>query len=324
MDRIAMVPAIFAAASAHFAFASFYGYLAERNGARSLDRRLDAFVRAHANPRSAVPTPAFGFAARPEGALEKLILGLPIGRTFLSELSGAGMRTRTGLFLKMVPPLCAGVFAAGWIILGSPISGLALSFGAILAIRVWIRRRSGEKKERLLQQLPEALILIASALSSGASLVQALEHAVRESAPPVSEELSRVVDEVNIGVGLDDALGGLSERLAIPELESVVVALTIQRRTGGNLSELLVNGADLLKERSRLKNQLLAETAQARFSGKVVGLLPAIVLGITFAIDPGYLAPLFETATGLVLLGVAFAAELSGFAIINGMLKVDF
>lgn len=324
MEYFGAAAATAVAASAYFTLRFALGRSAAREAIRSIEVRLEAFVKRYASSAGRFSDQAAPASPGPRGAFAELVAKLPLGRAFLSELAESGIRMKEELFLKVLLALCAASFAGGWLVFGSPISGIALSFGLAVAFRAWVRRRSGEKKRRLQEQLPEALVLVANALSSGASLVQALEHAVRESRQPISEELGRVVDEVKIGVGLDDALAGLNERLTMPELESIVVALTIQRRTGGNLAELLMNGADMLKDRARLKGQLIAETSQARFSGKVVGFLPAIVLGITFLIDPGYLSPLFETATGLFLLGLAAAAEISGFAIINGLLKIDF
>lgn len=324
MEYFGAAVATAVAASAYFTFHFVLVRSAARKAVRSIEIELEAFVRRYASSWGGFPYQAAAVSPGPRGALVELAAKLPLGRAFLSELAESRIRMKEELFLKALLALSAASFAGGWLAFGSPISGIALSFGLAAALRAWVRRRSGEKKKRLQEQLPEALVLVANALSSGASLVQALEHAVRESRPPISEELGRVVDEVRIGVGLDDALGGLNERITMPELESIVVALTMQRRTGGNLAELLMSGADMLKDRARLKGQLLAETSQARFSGKVVGFLPVIVLGITFLIDPGYLSPLFETATGLFLLGLAAAAEISGFAIINGLLKIDF
>ncbi|MCL5291158.1 MAG: type II secretion system F family protein [Actinobacteria bacterium] len=318
------VSAISVAALAYHLAIAICGYMIFSTRMRLVDGRLAGFAKSRVYAGGHKALRLVDLQDEVKGPLERAVLRLPFGRRFLLELAASKIRVKIEIALRLISSICTISFFAGWLFLGSLVSGVTLSLGVAVGIRAWLKRKEAEKKKRLQDQLPNALGLIGNALSSGASLVQALEHGVRESWPPISEELRSVVAEVGVGVGLDDALNGLNERLSITELESIIAALTIQRRAGGNLSELLMNANEMLKERVRVKGQLMAETAQARFSGKVVGLLPVIIIGIIFLIDPNYLAPLFETTSGLFLLGLAAIAELSGFAIINRLLKIDF
>lgn len=304
-------------ASLFTAFAGFRiaraleGHLPRIKGVRNIDRRLSMFVRNHLSGDCRISMSVCSSQALP----------IDQSRLFARIDSVLGIenidnRLLMGSFIMAC--------LVGWLTLGSMVSGLALGGCTTICIRAYYTRKVSLVRRALLRQLPEALRLTSNALSAGASLTQALVHAVRESEPPISNELALVVNQIEVGVGFDDALGYLNDRLRLVELESITAALAIQRRSGGNLSELLCNFAELLKERFQLKGQLMADTAQARFSGKIVGLLPGIVLAFVFIIDPAYLTPLFRSPAGLILLGLALAAEVAGFVIVNRILTVDF
>ncbi|MHB0976858.1 MAG: type II secretion system F family protein [Candidatus Aquicultorales bacterium] len=242
----------------------------------------------------------------------------------LLDLEESSTWVRPSGILRLLVAFCVVSSLLAWSMSGSLVSGLSLALVACVAGRLWVRRAVFKKRSRIQAQLPEALTLVGNALSSGGSLIQALEHAVRETSPPIAGELAIAVDEVRVGMSLDEALDRLNRRLAVPELESVIVALSIQRRAGGNLTELLQNANDMLKEQARLKGDLMVATAQARLSGKLVGLMPLVLTAVIFILDPAYLSPLFTTALGISMILAAATAQAAGFLIINRLLNVEF
>lgn len=225
----------------------------------------------------------------------------------------------SNLALIMFLSLTVGLF-----ITGSLVSSIILAAGIYFIAVVWLRQRRVKYEQRFVDQLPQALDLMANALSSSSSLVQSIEHAVRESRPPIKNELLMVVEHLGVGMNLDQALDQLYQRLPVPEMEILISALIIQRRVGGNLSKLLARTSELLREKIELKNELMVQTAQSRMSGKVIGLMPLVVVGFLMLIDREFIAPLFTTSLGLVILTFAGLAELAGFLLIRKVLDIEF
>ena len=118
------------------------------------------------------------------------------------------------------------------------------------------------------------MTLIANALRAGSSFLQSIEIVIRESAPPVSTEFSRVIREVNLGLSFDEALDNMVRRVRSDDLELMATAITIQHQVGGNLAEILDAIAFTIRERVRIKGEIRTLTAQQRLSGYVVGFLP--------------------------------------------------
>lgn len=216
------------------------------------------------------------------------------------------------------------VLVFGMPILGSIVSTIILTAGVYFIVVIWLRQKKMRYEQRFIDQLPQALDLIANALRSSSSLVQAIEHAVRESEPPIKNELLKVVEHLGVGMNLDQALDKLYQELPVPEMEFLISAIIIQRRIGSNLAKLLTKASELLREKIELKNELMVQTAQARLSGRVIGLMPVVVVGFLMLADPGFIAPLFTTSLGVIFLVFAGLAELVGFLLIRKVLDVEF
>ena len=212
----------------------------------------------------------------------------------------------------------------GLLILNSFLSAVVLVFGLYFANIMWLRTRISTYQRNFTGQLPSTLMLIANSLSSGSSLTQAFQYGARESRPPIKNELSKVVEQLSIGVNLDKALEKLYQDIKVPELETIISALIIQRRAGGNLAKLLKRTSELLREKNDLKNELMVQTAQSRFSGKIIGLMPVVVIGFLTIVDREFIAPLFTTSLGMLILLLSSAAELVGFLLIRRILDISF
>lgn len=232
-----------------------------------------------------------------------------------ARLSGRHLSTRFGGLLLVV-------LAATPLITGSLLMTVSATVLVVVAIFAWLGEKARRMESRFREQLPETLDLISQALTSGASLSQALAHAGRHAQWPMNDELRLVVEQLSLGMSVEAALSDLETRLMLPELRMAVAAILIQRRAGGNLAALLTQTALLLRQRLKMKQDLLAQTAQARFSGKIMGLMPAAVAVVIGLIDPDFMRPLYSTSLGLVLLAVALLAELTGFLVIRKILQV--
>ena len=173
--------------------------------------------------------------------------------------------------------------------------------------RVWVGRRQQRRLRAFNAGLADTITLLANALRSGSSLLQAVTLVVRETQPPISTEFNRVVREVNLGLSFDQAIGNMVRRVRSDDLELMTTAIGIQHQAGGNLAEILDSIAFTIRERVRIKGEIRTLTAQQRVSGYVVGFLPIALMGVVSVVSPRFMAPMFGEPIILgVPLGVIF------------------
>ncbi len=189
--------------------------------------------------------------------------------------------------------------------------------------QLWLRRRRAKRSRHFEAALPDALMLIASSLRSGFALDQAIVAAAEQADNEVAAELRRALQEVRIGVPIEDALERAAIRIDSADFRWVVTALRIQRRSGGNLAQLLVTVSKTVRQRAELGREVKALTAEGRMSAYVLMALPIGLFLFLLATRPGYLAPLWQTPTGLLLMAIAGAMLLVGWLIMQRMIKVD-
>ena len=225
-----------------------------------------------------------------DGALDARLeaAGLPI-RTAEWTLLHAGCGVGGALLLLIASR--GMVFAA---LLGL-VLGLALPW-------LFLAARRSRRETKFLAQLPDTLQLLAGSLAAGYSLPQAMDAVLRETKPPISVEFNRALIETRLGMPPEQALDGIADRTDSRDFSWIVMAIRIQREVGGNLAELLSTVADTLRERERLRRQVKALSAEGRLSGLILGALPLVFALFLILTKPEYIAPLFQTPLGLMLL----------------------
>jgi tight adherence protein B len=222
-----------------------------------------------------------------------------------AELEAAGVSVRSGEFvvLSVVAFLVGAVVGAA--VLRNPllalIAGSVCGTGPTVALRMALKRRT----EKMRDQLPDVLTIMASSLRAGHSFMQALDAVAREIPQPAATEFQRVVAEIRLGRPTDEALEALSVRVGSADFKWAVLAVNIQREVGGNLAEILDNVADTLRERAQMRRQIRVLTAEGRLSAWVLTLLPVAIATYMFAVNPEYISLLFTTKMGLFMLAVA-------------------
>ena len=240
-----------------------------------------------------------------------------------AELEAAGVSIRSGEFVvvSVVAFLVGGAIGAA--ILGNPI--LAGVVGAVcgaaptLALRMALKRRT----EKMREQLPDVLTIMASSLRAGHSFMQALDTVAREIPAPAAGEFQRVVAEIRLGRPTDDALEALSERVGSGDFKWAVLAVNIQREVGGNLAEILDNVADTLRERAQMRRQIRVLTAEGRLSAWVLTLMPIAIGGYMFIVNPEYIGLLFTTKMGLIMLIGAGILLVAGILWMRKIVNID-
>jgi tight adherence protein B len=171
--------------------------------------------------------------------------------------------------------------------------------------------------------LPDTLQLIAGSLSAGYSMPQAIDTVVREGSPPISTEFNRALVESRLGVPVEDALDGIADRMKSVDFAWVVMAIRIQREVGGNLAEVLTTVAATLRERERLRRQVLVLSAEGRLSAWILAGLPVVFALYLVLVRPDYLEPLITTILGWFLIGVGLILLIVGGFWLRKVVKVE-
>ncbi len=170
---------------------------------------------------------------------------------------------------------------------------------------------------------PDAIDLIVRALRSGLPVSEAIVGAGHEIADPVGSELRLVEGGMRMGRDLESLLWDTAKRIDAPEFRFFVIALSVQRETGGNLAETLANLADVLRRRRQMQAKAHAMASETRATTMILGGLPVAVILVLSLTSPAYLAPLFNDVRGLVLDAIALGMLTTGVVIMNKMAKFE-
>jgi tight adherence protein B len=163
----------------------------------------------------------------------------------------------------------------------------------------------GRRRELLLQQFPDALAMIVRSVRVGIPVLGAITSVARDAQPPTSLEFTRFANELAVGVPLDEAAAEVGTRNGVPEYRFFAIAIGLQARAGGGLSETLENLGDLIRKRLALRERGHALSSEARTSALILGGLPVVMGGGLWAINPGYMSVMFSTDMGHKLLAAA-------------------
>ena len=231
-------------------------------------------------------------------------------------------------------PMKAGALVLGMLSLGGlafllvesflnnlPLALVAALIGGSLPY-LYIRRKRRKRQEEFESLLPEAIDMITNALKSGFSLESALSMAAKEIPDPLGIEFAVAFEEQNLGVSLTEALSNMEKRVESEDLGLFTTALLIQKKTGGNLVEILEKIGTTMRERFQLKRQVKIFTAHGRLSGFVLVLLPIIMAVVILIINPGYLKVLLEERIGNYLLGAAVIMQILGILVIRRIVNI--
>ncbi len=164
-----------------------------------------------------------------------------------------------------------------------------------------LNRRASRLREVVLQ-LPDALDLMARALRSGHAFSTALQMAAEEGPQPLAGEFALVAEQIELGGDPDDAFEALAQRVPVDEIRFFVMAVKLQRQTGGQLAEVLGNIAQLVRQRLQLMDKVRVLTAEARLSAKVLAALPPATAGALLAVRPEFVSLLWTDPTGVRML----------------------
>jgi tight adherence protein B len=191
----------------------------------------------------------------------------------------------------------------------------------VIALRFFVGIRYQRRTRRMVAQLPQLLDHTVRSLKSGRTLGDAVLLGIDASASPLSDAMSRIRRNVQMGISLPDAVQDFADLYEREEFRLFALGLRVNHRYGGNASELLENLIRLIREREQGARQLRAVTGETRMSAVVLASLPVAMVGYFMVVNPSYLLHMWNDTTGQKMLMVAFAMQTLGCLALWRMLK---
>ena len=221
------------------------------------------------------------------------------------EMAGLDIEPRT--FWMASGGVAAVVALAGLITGQALIVTLLLAFGASLGLPRWVLSFMRNRREKAFTaEFANAIDVIVRSVRSGLPTNEALKIVSREVPDPVGVEFTRLCEGMRVGVTLEQGLKKMYESMPTAEVSFFAIVMSIQQKSGGNLSEALSNLSGVLRDRKRLAGKIKAMSSEAKASAMIIGSLPPGVMGIVYATTPSYIMLLFTERLGnLMLAGCA-------------------
>jgi tight adherence protein B len=239
------------------------------------------------------------------------------------ELAKADLKLRVSEYVMIIIGLIVLLCAVLFVRFHNPILALIGIPIGYFAPGFFLKFRQRRRLKAFNYQLGDTIVLLSNALKAGYSFAQAMATIAKSSSPPMADEFSRAVREMNLGVSVDDAMAHMVKRIESEDFDLMVTAVQIHRVVGGNLAEILDTIAFTIRERIRIQGEIRTLTAQARASGWIITGLPfALGLVLTF-ISPSYITPMFHEWLGYVLMGLGMVSILIGYGIISKITNIQ-
>lgn len=204
--------------------------------------------------------------------------------------------------------IASGVFAVavagGVLVFGSAwYVALLAGFAAGLGVPRWLLGFLKARREKAFtREFANAIDIIVRSVKTGLPVTEAMKVVSTEVPDPVGSEFKLLIESQKMGVTLEDALKRMFERMPTPEANFFGIVMTIQQKSGGNLSEALSNLASVLRDRKRLQGKIRAMSSEAKASAMIIGSLPPIVMGLVYMTTPQYIRLLFTEQLGNIML----------------------
>ncbi len=230
--------------------------------------------------------------------------------------------------MKVVQACCAlflGGFAFCWFLLPSQFRSAAYLVGGAFATLpiVYIVRARNKRLHRFEELFPESLEFVARSMRAGHAFSVSLEMIHREFQEPIAGEFRRSFEEHNLGLPLDVALQKMAKRVPSLDVHFFVSAVLLQKRTGGNLAEILDKLAYVIRERFKLRGRIRAISAHGRLTGLALTCIPIGVALLMFWVNPDYVRFFFLDEIGNIMIAAAVILQIIGYLIIRHIVAID-
>ncbi len=240
------------------------------------------------------------------------------------ELELAGVRLTPAALVVTVGAGAVTTTVVVMLLTGSFLFALVVALLVPGVAKVVLRIKTDRRRAAFGKQLDETIQLIASSLRAGHSFARALDSVATEADSPTAEEFARVINENRIGRDLIVALEQTADRMKNEDFRWVAEAVAVHRDTGGNLNEVLDRVGQTMRERNQIRQEVDTLAAEGKFSAIVLMALPVVVGGAFSLLTPGYLAPMFTTSLGRVLLVASLGLYIAGGIWMKKIVDVKF
>jgi tight adherence protein B len=239
-------------------------------------------------------------------------------------LEQAGLKWHVARLMHACLALFLLTFAALWYFFPAG-RGLALvpALAAGSLPLLYVRRRRTRRLRKFEELFPESLEFVSRSMRAGHAFSVSLEMLHKEFQEPLAGEFRRTFDEHNLGLPLEAALLKLAKRVPSMDVQFFVSAVLLQKRTGGNLAELLDKLAYVIRERFKLRGQIRAVSAHGRMTGTALSIIPMGVAGMMFFVNREYVTFFFKDSIGQLMLGGVVALQLLGYGVIRKIVSIE-
>ncbi|HEU4852121.1 MAG TPA: type II secretion system F family protein [Telluria sp.] len=222
--------------------------------------------------------------------------------------------------------LTAGSLLLGVVLVRSlpvPIPAAVVIVLFMAAIPYWMAGRARRRRlKKIDEQLPEAADFIARALRAGHSFANVLHMAGTELPEPLAGEFRIAHEEIHYGASMNEALHNLAARIPLTDLRYLVIAVLIQRESGGNLAEILASISEIIRQRMQLRARVRVLSAEGRMSAWVLGLMPLVLTSIMSVMNPKYISVLWNHPSGIQIVWTSVAMILVGVVWLRGVIHI--
>jgi len=175
----------------------------------------------------------------------------------------------------------------------------------------------------LVDQMVDGLTIMANGIKAGLSVTQTMERVVENMNNPISQEFGLVLSQIRLGRSVEDALIEFGERIPRADIQMFVTSINILKETGGNLAETFTTIVLTIRERQKIEKKIEAMTAQGMMQGLIVSMIPFVLIGLFFVMDPSFIAPLFNSALGLVIFLIIIGLVIIGGITVRKIVKIE-
>jgi tight adherence protein B len=241
------------------------------------------------------------------------------------RIEQAGLSWSKRQFMLMSAGLGIVVFM---VILGTGaglLAALGAGFAAAFGLPMWILSHLKKRREnKFLNAFPDAVDVIVRGIKAGLPLLDSLRIITVDAAEPVKSEFKAIVETQTIGLPIGDACVKLFERMPLAEANFFGIVVSIQQKSGGNLSEALGNLSKVLRDRKRMKAKIQAMSMEAKASASIIGALPLCVMALVWLTSPNYIALLWTEPMGRLMIAASAFWMFCGVMVMRKMINFDF
>ncbi len=249
------------------------------------------------------------------------------GESVARELARADLKLKPSEYIAVMIIAAIAIGGLAWLFGGRNIifTMMGVIFGAWVP-RFYVNRLKNQRLMAFNNQLADMLNLMVNGLRAGYSTMQAMEAVSKEMPSPISDEFRRVVQEMQIGIPMEQALDNLMRRVPSDDLDLIIAAINVQREVGGNLAEILDTISHTIRERVRIKGEIRVLTSQVVYSGRFLSLMPFVIAVILWLINRPYMMQFFNPETriiGITMLVIGGLMILAGYFVMNKIASIE-